>query len=191
MAEQNGQPEQQQEITGTVKEAVVLPPSDYLAEVTLIKPKTIKGNKGDNEVLEFTFKLLDADPNAKSTIARGIAGFPDKQILVGRPLYKWCCILAGAEQIVKDKDFKISSLIGKKCKVITENKQGTGTYSNFTFINVKDVLALKPKDLESLQQVKPAVTATTPQVSATQTTTQAATTSTTQSSSTTKPEFEF
>ena len=150
MTEQSKQPaEQQQEITGSVKEQIVPVPSDYLAEVTFIKAKTINSPKGPSEVLEFTFKLLNADPNASSNIARGIAGFRNGEIAIGKPLYKWCSILNGAD-IGKVKDFKISSLVGKVCKVITENKPGTGSYSNFTFINVKEVLALKPKEIEEV-----------------------------------------
>lgn len=149
MSEQQKQPEVQEEIVGRTSEQVGLIASDYLAEVVLIKKKVI-GEK-NSEVLEFTFKLLDVDPNAAYNQVRGIASFPDGKILVGKSLYKWCSILAGGD-IGKDKDFKISSLVGKKCKVITENKTGKNKFGGEqTFTNVKDVLALKPRDLETIQ----------------------------------------
>jgi hypothetical protein len=135
-------------IQAKVVQSVGIEPGDYTAEVTKIEPKTLQFG----DVLEFTFRLLDGDPNAAYDTVAGIANFGGGQIKVGSTLYKWLSILNGGD-LQLNADLDISAFIGRQCKVLVENKPGKK--EGQVFSKIKEVMPIRKGQAPMQAQAKP------------------------------------
>lgn len=129
------------DLIGKVQEPEQLQPGTYQAQVIGIEKKVLQFGP----VLEFNFKLLDAEEGVRFDTVKGIADFKDNIISRGGKLHLWLSRIAGKE-IDVSTTVDCSKFVGMSCEVLVANKPGK---NGKVFSNVKEVVPSRKKKAEA------------------------------------------
>jgi hypothetical protein len=119
-------------------------PDTYKAVLSRLEQKVITYDGQDKDVIEFIFTITDDDSDFEGVEVSGIATLVPR-LTPKSKLRQWIEAMTG-QKLTDGESFDLDTLIGKPCRVLTENKEGS---KGGTFSRVKEILPPKGRKAQA------------------------------------------